>query len=180
MVASVQDIRLKLSSKPYKNRTGLWPMLFALAIGFVFSLIWFTVAGWMVLQGRSELIAWGVMILLSTLAYCAYLVMAAYRIYADSRRQYCLELTDTEAVLSIVDTLRKRKSTQMVLLADVRYGEYYPYPDSSCIILHAPYTDMEVPLWPLGPQAQDALDFLEGRGVHIINVQGDERIPDQA
>jgi hypothetical protein len=177
LVATVDFGRLKLISKPYKHRAGLWPMMVALTIGFSFSFVWFAVAGWMILQPGAEFITWGILIILSTLAYCVYLGAAAFKIYADSKRQYCLELTETEAILSVVDKLRKKQSTQMVLLADVRYGEYYPYPDSACIILHAPYTDMEIPLWPLGVQAQDALDFLEGRGVHVVNVMSDERIP---
>jgi hypothetical protein len=153
-------------------------MVIALKVGFAFSCVWFGVASWMILQQGAEFVTWGVLIVLSTLAYCAYLGIAAFKIYADSKRQYCLELTDTEAILSVIDKLRRRKSTQMVLLSDVKYAEYYPYPDSASVILHTPYADMEIPLWPLGAQGQDALDFLEGRGLHIINVQSDERIPD--
>lgn len=178
MVATVDSVRLRISSKPYKNRAGLVPMVFALAIGFFFSCLWFGVAAWMMLQNGREFFTWGLMIVLSTLAYCVYLGVAGYKIYADSRRQYVLELTGTEAILSVIDTLRKKKSTQMVLIADVKYVEHYPYPDCSSIILHAPYTDMEVPLWPFGTQAQDVLDFLEGRGVQVVNVQSDEKIPD--
>lgn len=179
MVAAVDHVHLKLVSKPYKYRAGLWPMVAALSIGFVFSIAWFAVAGWMVTQSGVEFLVWGSMIILSTLAYCAYLGIAAYKMFADSRRIYSLELTDTEAVLSVIDRLSKKKCTQMVLLADVKYAEYYPYPDSASMIMHAPYADMEVPLWPLGAQAQqDALDFLEGRGVRVINVQSDEKIPD--
>lgn len=132
----------------------------------------------MLFQNGREFFTWGLMIILSTLAYCAYLGIAGYKIYADSRRQYVLELTGTEAILSVIDQLRKKKSTQMVLLADVKYIEYYPYPDCASIIMHAPYTDMEVPLWPFGTQGQDVIDFLEGRGVHVVNVQSDEKIPD--
>lgn len=178
MVATVDSVRLKLYSKPYKYRAGLIPMLFALGVGFVFSIAWFGVATWMIIESGTEFIMWGVLIVLSTIAYCFYLGMASHKIWADSRRQYCLELTESEAVLSVIDRLRKSQSTQMVLLEDVRYGEFYPYPDSASLIMHTSYVDMEVPLWPFGAQAQDALDFLEGRGVHIINVQSDERIPE--
>jgi hypothetical protein len=178
LVTTVDFVRLRLVSKPYKNRAGLWPMVVALTVGFGFSFVWFAVAFWMLTQPGAEFVTWGVLIILSTLFYCLYLGIASFKIYADSKRQYCLELTETEAVLSVIDKLRKRKSTQMVLLADVKYAEYYPYADSACIILHAPYADMEIPLWPLGAQSQDALDFMEGRGLHIINVQSDERIPD--
>ncbi len=68
----------------------------------------------------------------------------------------------------------------MVLLDDVKFAEYYPYCDDSSVIFHAPYTDMEVPLWPMGLHAQDILDFLKGRGVHVINVQSDEKFPIRA
>lgn len=178
MVAAVESIRLRLVSKPYKSRSGLYPMIFALGIGFSFSLMWFGVAAWMMLQNGHEFLTWGIMIVLSTIAYCIYLGVAAYKIYADSRRQYALELTATEAIITTVDSLRKKNSTQMVLLADVKYIEYYPYPDCASVIFHAPYADMEVPLWPFGAQAQDALDFLEGRGITIVNVQSDDKIPD--
>lgn len=178
MVVTVDSVRLRLVSKPYKNRAGLIPMVFALSIGFFFSCLWFGVAAWMMVQNGHEFFTWGLMIVLSTLAYCLYLGVAGYKIYADSRRQYVLELTPTEAILATVDHLRKKKSTQMVLLADVKYIEHYPYPDCASMIFHTPYADMEVPLWPFGTQGQDALDFLEGRGVHVINVQSDEKIPD--
>jgi hypothetical protein len=46
------------------------------------------------------------------------------------------------------------------------------------IILHAPYVDMEVPLWPLSGQGADVVDFLNGRGVNVVNVQSDDKIPD--
>lgn len=178
LVATVDSVRLKLSSKPYKHRSGLIPMVVALAVGFCFSCLWFGVAIWMMLQSGIEFITWGVMIILSTLLYCVYLGFAGYRLFIDSRRRYALELTESEAILSVIDTFHQKKSTQMVLLADVRYAEYYPYPDSASLILHAPYTDMEIPLWPFCLQSQDALDFLEGRGVNIINVQSDDPIPD--
>jgi hypothetical protein len=178
LVVTVDSVRLQLHSKPYKNRAGLVPMVFALSIGLAFSIAWFVVATWMILQSGPEFITWGILIVLSTIVYCAYLGFAGYKIWSDSHRQYCLELNATEAVLSVLDYPKKRKSTQMVLLSDVRYGEYYPYSDSSSLILHTSYADMEVPLWPFGSQSQDVLDFLEGRGVHVINVQSDEKIPD--
>jgi len=131
----------------------------------------------MLVQHGHEFLIWGIMIVLSTLAYCAYLGAAGYKIFADCRRKYILELTATEAVLSVIDQSRKKQSTKMVLLSDVNYVEYYPYQDCASLILHAPYADMEVPLWPFGPQAQDVIDFLEGRGVHVINVQSDEKFP---
>jgi hypothetical protein len=37
---------------------------------------------------------------------------------------------------------------------------------------------MEVPLWPLGEQVKDVIDFLDGRGLRIVNVQSDDAIPD--
>jgi hypothetical protein len=178
LVATVDSVQVKLYSKPYKYRAGLIPMVFALSIGLLFSIAWFVVAAWMIFQSGPEFIMWGILIVLSTIVYCAYMGLAAYKIWTDSRRQYCLELTETEAVLSVIDRHRKKQSTQMVLLNDVRYGEYYPYPDTASVILHTSYVDMEIPLWPFCQQAQDALDFLEGRGVHIINVQSDDKIPD--
>ncbi len=35
------------------------------------------------------------------------------------------------------------------------------------------------PLWPLGEHAQDVIDYLSGRGIRIVNVQSDDRIPEQ-
>ena len=102
----------------------------------------------------------------------------SYTLIHDAFQEYIFELTDTEAVLLVNDKLKHKKSTFMILLNDVRYAEYYPYSDSSCIILHAPYYEMEVPLWPLGAHGQDVLDFLTGRGIRVVNVQSDERIPE--
>jgi hypothetical protein len=66
----------------------------------------------------------------------------------------------------------------MVLLDDVSYVEYYPYSDSACIIMHACHYEMEVPLWPLGEHGQDVIDFLAGRGIRIVNVQTDDKVPE--
>jgi hypothetical protein len=89
-----------------------------------------------------------------------------------------LELTDSEANLIVIDRLRKKRGVQMVLLDDITYAEYYPYRDSASIIFHTPYTDMDVPLWPMANQGRDVVDYLDGRGVKIINVQSDDPIPD--
>jgi hypothetical protein len=177
MVSTANSPGLTLISKPYQRRVGLLPMIAAMAIGFLFSLVWFGVAAWMVQHRGGQFSGFGWLIILATSAYCIYLAVAAFRLFAESQQQYRLELTANEAVLSVTDKLRNKKSTQMVLLSDVKYAEYYPFLDSSSIILHTAYADMEIPLWPLGAQAQDALDFLEGRGVHVVNVQSDERIP---
>ncbi len=66
----------------------------------------------------------------------------------------------------------------MVLIDDVKYAEYYPYCDSSSMILHTSYAQMEVPLWPLGSRGTDVLDYLIGRGVRVVNVQSDDPIPE--
>jgi hypothetical protein len=101
-----------------------------------------------------------------------------YQVFCDAFKIYTFELTDAEAVLQVFDRLRRKKRVQMVLLDDIKFAEYYPYLDDSSVIFHAPYADMEVPLWPMGLHAQDILDFLKGRGVHVINVQSDEKFPD--
>jgi hypothetical protein len=153
-------------------------MIAALVVGFLFSIAWISVAVWMMLKHSPEFLTWGILITLSTLVYCTYMGIVAVKLLGDSRRKYLLELTQTEAVLSTVDRADAVGSTKMVLLDDVKYAEYYPYPDSASAILHAPYADMEIPLWPFGAQAQDAIDFLAGRGITIVNVLSDDRIPE--
>ena len=169
---------LTLASGPYKTRPGLYPMLVALGIGFAFSIVWLIVAGCLIADGKAPYVLYGIMVAIATAAYCTYMGYVAYRLLADSKRQYVLELTQSEAVLTVIDKLHRRKSTQMVLLDDVRYAEYYPYPDSSSVILHAPYAVMEIPLWPLGTQSQDVMDFLSGRGISIVNAQFDDELPE--
>lgn len=169
---------LTLASGPYKSRPGLFPMLVALGIGFAFSIVWLIVAACLISGREPQFVLYGIMVACATAAYCTYMGYVAYRLLADSKRQYVLELTQSEAVLTVIDKLHRKKSTQMVLLDDVRYAEYYPYPDSASVILHAPYTVMEVPLWPLGSQSQDVMDFLTGRGIAIVNAQFDDEIPE--
>ncbi len=66
----------------------------------------------------------------------------------------------------------------MLLIDDIKIGEYYPYSDSASIILYTSYTEMEIPLWPLNHNGQDVIDYLTGRGVKIVNVQFDDKLPD--
>lgn len=177
MVTSVST-GVKLMSKPYKKRAGLVPMTIFLGIGFTFSCLWLITAGWLIVQASSDLRIWGIVIAMCTLAYCGYLSLASYKLLGDGKRDYMVELTDSEVVLNVIDHLHHKRGTQMVLLNDVRYAEYYPFPDSASVILHTPYTSMEVPLWPFGSQAQDVIDFLEGSGVRICNVVSDDPIPE--
>ena len=180
MVQIADNCGLKVASGPYKSRPGLYPMMVALMIGFAFSALWLTVSVMLILDGNTPNVLWGVITGLCTLLYCFYMGYMVYRMVVDSQRQYILEVNSSEVVLTVLDKFHKRKSTQMVLLDDVKYAEYYPYPDSASVILHAPYTVVEIPLWPLGRQSTDVMDFLAGRGIPIVNAQFDDRIPGQA
>lgn len=178
MIQLADTTGLTLASGPYKARPGLYPMLIALGIGFAFSIVWLVVAICLIADGKAQYVMYGIMVALATAAYCTYMGYVAYRLLVDSKRQYVLELTQCEAVLTVIDKLHRKKSTQMVLLDDVRYAEYYPFADSATVILHAPYTVMEIPLWPLGLRSQDVMDFLTGRGIAIVNAQFDDELPD--
>lgn len=150
------------------------PLCAALAMGWAFSIVWAVVA----FVTMDQNMAWSVLLLLTVATFSCLLGLMSFGLLRDSYRDYVLQLTDTEAILVVIDRWRKRRGTQMVLLDDVSYAEYYPYPDSASIIFHTPYTDMEVPLWPMRNQGRDVVDYLNGRGVKIVNVQSDDEIPD--
>lgn len=174
MVSFVHSTGLKLVSVPYWRRVGLFPMLAILALAWIFVLIWLVVAVWVF----SYNVFWSVTLSASTLAFGSFLGFMTYKIFAGIYCDYVLELTDDEAVLSVTDRLRHKRSVQMVLLDDIKFAEYYPFQDSALIIFHTNYADMEVPLWPMGETGCDVADFLKGRGVHVIDVQSDEKFPD--
>jgi len=174
VVASVNPASLRLVSGPYGRRVGLIPMTIALTLGWIFAGLWLSTAIFILPYN----LIWSLVLTASTTLFSVYLGFVTYTMIADCFREYVLELTETEAILSVFDRLRKRRSTQMVLLDDIKYAEYYPFSDSASIIFHAPYTDMEVPLWPMGSRGQDVVDFLDGRGVTVVNVQSDDDIPD--
>lgn len=178
MAVELEKIGLTLTSRPGKCRPGLIPMGIALAVGFLFSGLWLTVSACLIIEGNFDHVIWGSLTGMCTLLYCFYMGYMAWKLLSDSRRDYLLELTGSEAVLTVVDHMNRKKSTQMVLLDDVKFAEYYPYPDSASVMLHAPYTVMEIPLWPLGNGGIDVIDFLAGRGIRVVNVQSDDRIPD--
>lgn len=168
---------LTLTSGPAKSRPGLIPMVVALVVGFSFAGLWLAVSAALIWEGNFDHVIWGTLTGMCTILYCCYMGFMAWKLLSEGRRDYLLELTLDEAVLTVVDNMSHKKSTQMVLLDDVRYAEYYPYPDSSSVLLHAPYTVMEIPLWPLGNCGVDVIDFLSGRGISVINVQSDDKIP---
>ncbi|HEY9786091.1 MAG TPA: hypothetical protein V6D17_11855 [Candidatus Obscuribacterales bacterium] len=150
------------------------PMVVAVSAGWVFVVSWLIVG----IYCLTHNMYWGAILMISTLAFGGFLAFMSYSLYRDANRRFTFELTDTEAVLYTDDQVSKSQSTQIVLLDDVKYVEYYPYRDSAAIIFHAPYAQMEVPLWPLRDNGTDVIDFLEGRGVKIVNVQFDDAIPD--
>lgn len=166
--------RIKIESDPGLRRAGIGPLMAGIVTGWVFSVLWLVVAA----ATFPFNIYWSLVIGGAAVTFGCLLGLMSYGLLRDAKRRYVLELNDSEAVLVIVDNLRHRKAVQMVLLDDIIYAEYYPYSDSSSIILHTPYTKMEVPLWPMGRRAQDVLDFLDGHGVRIVNVQSDDPIPE--
>jgi len=167
-------IKLTLLSNPYKKRVGLLPLSIALTFGWLFVIVWGAVS----LFALSHSNYWAMVFAGSTLAFSCVLAYMTVRLISDAFRDYILEVTESECVLVTCDRLRKRRDTAMVLLDDVSYGEYYPYGDSACVILHAPYCQMEVPLWPFGERGRDVIDFLTGRGIRVVDVQSDEQIPE--
>jgi hypothetical protein len=169
-----ESAKLRLVSNPYSKRVGLVALVIALFFGWVFVFLWGAVSVYALSYNNY----WALVLGASTLAFAGFLAYMSYSLIHDAFQEYVFELTETEAILLVTDKLRHKKSTFMILLDDVRFAEYYPYSDSSCIILHAPYYEMEVPLWPLGAHAQDVLDFLAGRGIRVVNVQSDERFPE--
>lgn len=164
---------ITLTSQPHKRRAGLFPLCTAICLGWAFVIMWLTVA----VVALWEWPAWGVLIGLSSVTFGALLTLFGVGLIRDSRREYLLELTESEVVLVVTDRKAKKRGTQMLLLADVTYAEYYPYHDSASIIFHTDYLQMEVPLWPMGDRGQDVVDFLDGRGVRVINVQSDDCMP---
>jgi len=148
-------------------------MWVAIVIGYMFMALWLCVAVCTVVYN----VYWSVMIAGASIAFSFFLGMMAQTLLRDAKRLYVLELTDSEAVLTVHDSASKRRATQMVLLDDITFAEYYPYRDCSSVILHTDYANMEVPLWPLASHAQDVLDFLDGRGVNVVNVQSDVPFP---
>lgn len=174
MVAYTQPVRMKLVSGSPWARPAMIPMIVVLTIGWIFILAWFLAAFWVYKYNP----LWTVTMVASCLLFSVVLTAMSYKLIADFHKRYELEITDDDAVMSVYDELTHRLATQMVLLDDVNYAEYYPYTDSACIILHSSYAQMEVPLWPIGRRAQDVIDFLEGRGIKVVNVQTDDKIPD--
>ncbi|MBA4076853.1 MAG: hypothetical protein C0508_17570, partial [Cyanobacteria bacterium PR.023] len=111
-------------------------MCTAICLGWAFVAMWFTVA----IVSLAEWPAWGVLIGLSSITFGALLTLFGFGLIRDSRREYLLELTESEVVLVVTDRKAKKKGTQMLLLADVIYAEYYPYNDSASIIFHTNYS----------------------------------------
>lgn len=174
MLTAAGPVLLRFTSSPYIKRVGLIPLIIALAAGWVFVLLWTAVSIYAFTYNNY----WSLVLAASTVAFASFLGYMTYGLVRDAYQEYVFEITDTEAVLFVHDKMRHRHSTYMILLDDVRYAEYYPYSDSSSIILHAPYYEMEVPLWPLGRHGQDVVDYLSGRGIRVVNVQSDDRIPE--
>jgi hypothetical protein len=145
----------------------------ALTAGWIFVGLWSALA----LFCLSHNVYWALILCASTTAFACFLLWMTATTLVESFTNYTFEMTPSEVVLTSYNRLRKRTKILMMLLDDITFAEYYPYRDSSSLILHAAHCDMEVPLWPMGARSQDILDYLQGRGVKIINVQSDECFP---
>lgn len=173
MVSSLAPVKINMRSRPYWQRPGLWPMVAIVGLAWLFVIMWIVVCIW-VFQYNPY---WSIVLLGSTLAFSSFLGLMSYKMVNDSFREFFLEISETEAVLSVIDKMRHRRSVQMVLLDDITFAEYYPFQDSASVILHTSYADMEIPLWPMQRDGADVVDFLAGRGIKVVNVQSDDQFP---
>lgn len=164
---------ITLVSNPGRRRAGLVPLSAALALGWAFSIAWLTVA----VFAMAENLAWSVLIILTTIAFTFFLTLMSVSLVRDSYREYRVEISASEIVLTVIDKYAKRTTTQMILFSDVSYVEFYPYPDSACLIFHTPYLQLDVPLWPFGARGRDIVDYLNGLGVKVMDVQFDDQVP---
>jgi hypothetical protein len=168
------SVNLRFASGSHFSRVGFIPMCIAIGLGWIFMVLWLVTAIFIMPMN----IGWAVMLMLSVAAFSFYLSSISYNLACDCMKDYVLEVNESEVVLKVTDRIRKKVVTQMVLLDDVSYVEYFPSPDTATMILHSSYIDMEVPLWPMGYGGQDVVAFIEGRGVKVVNLQSDDKLPD--
>lgn len=164
---------LKFVSGPTTSRVGFFPLVVAIGLGFAFVCVWLAVA----VVAAAQNLYWAAVIVAAAAAFALYLGYAAFGMFKESNRNYVVELNSCELVLNVEDRFTHTTSTQMVLLKDVKYVEYYPYRDSASAILHTAYNHIEIPLWPLCGHGEDVVNYLEGHGIRIFNVQLDDEIP---
>ncbi len=167
-------VELTLTSRPPLRRHGLVPLFIALSVGIVLSLMWFTVAIFVFFHHHII----GFILAITALGYASYALLIGYRMISDMNQHFKLELTPSEIILTTFNVKKQKKYFKMLLLDDIKLGEYYPYSDSACIILYTGYAEMEIPLWSLPLNGQDVVDYLLGRGIKIVNVQFDDKIPE--
>ncbi len=165
---------IKLVSNKKACYRSLAPMIFGILLGW--TMVGTGIYASYLAIGHSKFLA--LTIGLPTAVFSGFLILITYTLVRQSSCQYVLEITDHDAAFSKIDPLKKKTVTKVVLLSDIKYVEYYPYLDSATIIFHTPYQDTEVALWPMGEHARDAIDFLSGLGVKIVDVQSDDPIPD--
>jgi hypothetical protein len=174
MSTAINPVGMKLTSNPAAKRALAATLAVGVGLGWVFMTIWLIVA-WVAFTNN---LIWGCVLFAAVAAFAIVLSTLTYTSVHRICRDYVFELTVNDAVLIVIDRLSKRQSTEMVVMDDIKFAEYYPYPDSACIILHTSYAKMEVPLWPMIHGGGDVLDFLKGRGIRVVNVESDELIPD--
>jgi hypothetical protein len=171
---SIMPMHIKLVSNRDSCYRSMVPMMWGIGLGWI-------MVGAGVLAGslafaHNQYYSLGLVV--PAFIFALYLIFNTYNLIRQSTCEYIIEITDHDAAFSKIDHWQKKKTNQSILLADIKYAEYYPYLDSASIIFHTSYSDIEMPLWPMGNHARDAVDFLAGTGVKVIDVQSDEAIPD--
>ncbi|MBX9938575.1 MAG: hypothetical protein K2Y32_04950 [Candidatus Obscuribacterales bacterium] len=175
------------------GRSSNLPLVVGLALALVQIAVTLTLS--LLLFAQNAIFA--LLLSASALAFLFIVLTVAMRMLSNGQRLYNFEVTPTELILEILslppepserqskkqDKRKKKRSERrkigrvMVFLPDVRYCEYYPYPDSASMIFHTAYSHLEVPLWPLGERRNDLVDYLIGLGIEVVNVQFDDEIP---
>src|SRR5271155_5642122 len=102
---STNPIYIRLASHPYRQRSGLMPMICAIVTGWIFVGLW----GWVACVTMPYNYLWALLVSLSTLAFAVILLFMSISIARESNREYAYELNSTEAILEVFDKRTKKK-----------------------------------------------------------------------
>lgn len=158
---------LRFISKPSRKARTLAPMQWAIVVGWILTMMLFIAASHIM---QHNMISGALMLIMGS-AFGYHMAGVTVEVVKASHSSFDLSLDGNFITLSSRGTSKHDSTIKRLPLSDISLGEYYSMKDSCSLILYGAQTQLELPLWSFGPEAEASIiSYLRARGIPITHL----------
>lgn len=166
-MATTTSQYMRFISKPARKARTLAPMQVTILIGWLATLPLFLVASRAMQQ---DMLSAAILLVMgSGLGY--HMAVVTLEVVHDSHSTFDLLLDKNFITLTTFDKGKQASEIRQLPLEDISLGEYYSMKDSASLVLYGAQTQLEIPLWSFGPEAEpQIINHILSKGIPIEHL----------